>query len=149
MKTNEKCSVCGAYGVYARGLCTRCYQRMLKNGGVITPTLEQMMKAKWIGRRVGTWEVIETLPKQKALIKCTICGRTKIVSRANWDKKGIRPCVCEVEHLEPKTQTQARVYKAFLHAKGNASKAGEELGMSRQAVWSVLKTMKKGAENGR
>ena len=149
MKPNEKCSVCGAYGVYARGLCTKCYQRMLKNGGVITPTLEQMMRAKWIGKRTGTWEVIETLPKQKALVKCTVCGRTKIIARQDFDKKGFRPCVCEVEHLEPKTQTQARVYKAFLHAKGNASKAGEELGMSRQAVWSVLKTMKKGAENGR
>lgn len=143
MKPNEKCSVCGAYGVYARGLCTRCYQRMLKNGGVITPTLEQTMKAKWIGRRAGTWEVIETLPKQKALVKCTICGRTKIVSRANWDKKGIRPCVCEVEHLEPKTQTQARIYKALLHNHGSLTKAAEALGISKQAVSSCLETMRK------
>lgn len=143
MKPNEKCSVCGAYGVYARGLCTRCYQRMLKNGGVITPTLEQTMKAKWIGRRAGTWEVLETLPKQKALVKCTICGRTKIVSRANWDKKGIRPCVCEVEHLEPKTQTQARIYKALLHNKGSLTRAAEALGISKQAVSSCLETMRK------
>ena len=143
MRTNDKCSVCGAYGVYARGLCTKCYTRARKNGFVITPTLEQQMKARWIGKRTGTWEVIETLPRQKALVKCTVCGRTKIIARQDFDKKGFRPCVCEVEHLEPKTETQARVYKAFIHNKGNAAKAGDELGMSRQAVWSVLQTMRK------
>ena len=143
MKSNEKCSVCGAYGVYAKGLCTKCYTRMRKNGGVITPTLEQTMRTKWVGKRIGEWEVVEILPKQKALVRCTICGRTRIVSRQSFGINGVRHCVCEVEHLEPKTETQARVYKALLHNKGNASKAGEELGMSRQAVWSVLQTMKK------
>lgn len=143
MKFNEKCSVCGAYGVYAKGLCTKCYTRQRKNGGIMTPTLEQAMRTKWCGMRIGDWEVIEPLPKQKALVKCTRCGRTKIVSRGHFGSSGLKPCVCEVEHLEPKTETQARVYKALLHNKGNAAKAGEELGMSRQAVWSVLQTMKK------
>ena len=143
MNLTKTCSVCGAKGVYAKGMCTKCYTRARKNGGIVTPTLEQTMRQKWCGLRVGEWEAIEPLPKQKALVRCTNCGRTKIVSRAHFGTNGLKHCVCEVEHLEPTTETQARVYKALIRNKGNASKTGEELGMSRQAVWSVLKTMKK------
>ena len=149
MNFDKFCSVCGARGVYAKGLCTKCYTRTRKNGGVITPTLEQMQRTKWVGMRIGDWEVIEPLPKQKALIKCTRCGRTKIVSRANFTRNELKHCVCEVEHLKPRTETQARVYKALIHNKGNMSKTADDLGISRQAVWSVLKTMKRREEDGR
>lgn len=148
MDLTKTCSVCGAKGVYARGMCTKCYTRTRLNGGVVTPTLQQAQRIKWCGMRRGDWTIVEPLPKQKALIRCEKCGRTRIISRQNFEKSGYRKCICEVEHLEPKTETQARVYKALLHNKGNASKAGAELGMSRQAVWAVLNTMKKRGEHG-
>lgn len=101
------------------------------------------MQAKWLGRIVNGWELIELLPKQKCLLRCQTCGRTKVAHREGVDHLSIRPCVCRVEHLEPKTETQARVYAALLRNKGNGAKAAEELGMSRQAVSSVLETMRK------
>lgn len=101
------------------------------------------VRAKWVGQIVNGWEVIEVLPHQKALLRCKTCGRTKTGSREGIKNQSIRPCVCRVEHLEPKTETQARVYTALLRNKGNGAKAAKELGMSRQAVHSVLDTMRK------
>ena len=143
MNERERCSYCGKYGVYAKGLCRTCYNRQRNNGGMI-PSREEELRKRWMGLKFGTWEIIGVLPNQKALLKCTECGRTKIMQRNSLLRQGgTRPCVCSIEHLVPRTEAQARIYKAVLHNKGSVSKAAKDLGISRQGVHSVLETMRK------
>lgn len=143
MRKDENCVCCGTLGVYAKHLCKGCYDRALRNGGVVVPKMSEQVRQKWKGQIVNGWEVLDTMPKANLLVKCIHCGRTKIVTRASMKKQQTRPCVCHVEHLEPKTETQARIYKAVLKNKGNGAKAAQELGISRQAVNSVLETMRR------
>ena len=143
MNYNEKCSYCGRLGTYAKGLCISCYNRQRNNGGVMVPSMEEQMTAKWVGMHINGWEAIAVLPKQKLLVKCPYCGRTKIIGRGHLAKHNTRPCVCEIERLTPRTETQARIYKALLHEKGSLTKAAEALGISKQAVSSCLETMRK------
>lgn len=137
------CTNCGRQEVYAKGLCRKCYERQRHYKGALPPSIEERTRAKWIGRVVNGWEVIEVLPNSRALLKCKECGKTRIRTRANIEKQLIRPCVCRVEHLVPRTETQARVYKAVLHNKGSVTKAAADLGVSKQAVSSVLETMRR------
>ena len=148
MNKDQDCIFCGKHGVYAKNLCRSCYNRALKNEGIVVPRMSEQVRAKWKGLKVNGWEVIDTLPKGNFLLKCIYCGRTKIVVRESIKRQSVRPCVCHVEHLEPKTEKQARIYKAVIKNKGNAKKAAEELGMSRQAVWSVLETMRRNMLDG-
>lgn len=143
MREDLKCRICGRQGVYAKNLCRKCYDRIRKNGWVDTLPNDTAARRRWIGKTVNGWEVIETLPKYKVLLKCKHCGRTKIVDRGGVRAGSTRPCVCHIERLEPKTEAQVRVYTAVLHNKGNGSKAAKDLGVSRQAVFSVLETMRK------
>lgn len=143
MSKTEFCSVCGAIGTYAKHLCRPCYERALRNGGVPAPRMSEQTKAKWKGVIVNGWEVLDTLPKSQFLVRCIHCGRTKIVVRSTIRNQSIRPCVCHIELLEPRTEAQARIYKAVLKNKGNASQAAKDLGLSRQAVHSVLNTMRR------
>ncbi len=143
MNKAEKCTCCGATPTYAKGLCGSCYQRALRNGGIVVPKMSERVRAEWKGKIVNGWEVLDTMPKSNLLVKCIHCGRTKIITRAAAKRQSARPCVCSVEHLEPKTEAQAEVYKAVLRNKGNGAKAAKELGMSRQAVHSVLETMRR------
>jgi hypothetical protein len=110
---------------------------------VETPAKNTAVRQRWIGKSANGWTVIEHLPKDKVLVKCQHCGRTKPVCKSSITKGTIRECICHVERLKPKTETQARVYSAVLHNKGNGSKAAKDLGLSRQAVFSVLETMRK------
>lgn len=143
MRESEKCRICGHTGVYARHLCRKCYDRLRKNDWVESDPKGDSVRKRWIGRSANGWEVIEHLPKDKVLVKCQFCGRTKIVSKSGIARATLRQCVCHVERLTPKTEVQARIYSAVLHNKGNASKAAKDLGLSRQAVFSVLETMRK------
>lgn len=143
MNYTEKCRVCGRVGTYAKHLCRKCYDRIRKNGWVETPTKITAVRQRWIGKSANGWTVIEHLPKDKVLVKCQHCGRTKPVSKSSITKGTIRECICHVERLVPRTETQARVYSAVLHNKGNGSKAAKDLGLSKQAVFSVLETMRK------
>lgn len=141
------CTICGKKGVYARGLCRTCYERVRKNGGIRTERYETQAYKRWVGKTANGWEVIEPLPKDKVLCKCVYCGRQKVVSKAGIRYSTVRPCVCHIERLEPKTDAQARIYASVMRNKGNATKASKELGMTRQAVYSVLETMRKN-QNG-
>ena len=143
MNYTEKCRVCRHVGTYAKHLCRKCYDRIRKNGWVETPTQNTAVRQRWIGKSANGWTVIEHLPKDKVLVKCQHCGRTKPVCKSSITKGTIRECICHIERLKPKTETQARVYSAVLHNKGNGSKAAKDLGLSRQAVFSVLETMRK------
>ena len=107
------------------------------------PSMEERMNAKWVGMHINGWEAIAVLPKMKLLVRCPCCGRTKIIGRGNLAKHSTRPCVCEIERLTPRTETQARIYKALLHNKGSLTKTAEALGISKQAVSSCLETMRK------
>lgn len=109
----------------------------------MTPSLEEQLNAKWVGMHINGWVAIATLPKMKLLLKCPHCGRTKIIGRAHLSKHNTRPCVCEIERLTPRTETQARIYKALIHNNGSLTKTANALGISKQAVSSVLETMRK------
>ena len=147
-REEQICTVCGRQGVYARGLCRTCYERIRKNGGVRIESHMTLARKRWVGKTANGWEVIEHLPKGKVLVKCQHCGRTKVVGKKGIANGTTRPCVCYIERLEPKTETQAKVYSAVMHNKGNGFKASKELGMSRQAVYSVLETMRRN-QNGK
>lgn len=142
-REEQICTICGKQGVYARGLCRTCYERVRKNGGVKTEPYLTAARKRWIGQTANGWEVIEHLPKDKVLCKCQYCGRTKIISKDGIRNSTARPCVCHIERLKPKTEAQARIYSAVMRNKGNGFKAAKELGMTRQAVYSVLETMRK------
>lgn len=143
MREDEKCRICGHVGTYARHLCRKCYERIRKNGWVESEPTDSMARRRWLGRTANGWEVIGYLPKDKVLVKCQHCGRTKTVYKAGIRNGTIRECICHIERLKPRTETQARVYSAVLHNKGNATKAAKDLGLSKQAVFSVLETMRK------
>ena len=142
-REEETCKICGIKGVYAKGLCRTCYERVRKNGGVETDRYATAASKRWIGRTANGWQVIEHLPKERVLCKCQFCGRTKIIGKHAIREQTARPCVCHIERLEPKTEVQARVYSTVMRNGGSAYKASKELGMTRQAVYSVLETMRK------
>lgn len=141
-RNEQRCSVCGAVGCYAKGLCRSCYNKARRREGN-TDDYMTKVRRRWIGQSANGWTVIEHLPKDKVLCKCSYCGRTKIISKDSIANQSARPCVCHIERLVPKTATQARVYSAVMKHKGSGSKAAKELGLSRQAVFSVLETMRK------
>lgn len=143
MREDEKCRICGHQGVYAKHLCRKCYDRLRKNNWAESSPKTEAVRKRWIGKTANGWEVIEHMPKDKVLVRCQFCGRTKVVSKSGITKGSIRPCVCHIERLTPRTETQARIYSAVLHNKGNGSKAAKDLGLSRQAVFRVLETMRK------
>ena len=131
-RAEEYCKICGIKGVYARKLCRTCYERLRKNGGLETERYLTAAQKRWVGKTCNGWEVIEHLPKGKVLVKCQYCGKTKTVSKKTITAGTTRPCVCHIERLEPKTDTQAKVSAAVLNNKGNGFKAAKELGLSKK-----------------
>lgn len=110
--------------------------------------LERKQKEHHIGEVIKEWRLLEiSCITHKAIIQCEKCGLIKKADISNYFNAKIAPCLCSgvtTWNNEPiicNTDIQKQVLD-MLKAEKSYSEIGNTMDMTRQAVGSIVKTMR-------